>query len=154
MMSEEPENLNEFESHETLSEPSDGPIQDHSEKAEVVEVTSGPEPERVSKDPVSNGGSEKPSDPTGYAHNIRRILDIQLPVTVSFGTTHRNLREVLKLSPGALIELDRSAEDPVVLKINGKPFAWGHVVDVDGYYGVEITEILTQADRIASLGGD
>ena len=88
-----------------------------------------------------------------FSENIRRILDLQLPVTVSFGTAVRPLAEVLKFSPGSLVELDKSASDPVLLKVNNKVFAWGKVVDVDGYYGVEITEIIARADRIASLGG-
>ena len=87
-----------------------------------------------------------------YSVNIQRVLDISLPVTVSFGTAKRTLNEVLKMAPGTLLELDKSAEDPVVLKVNNKVFAWGRVVDVDGYYGVEITDIMTQADRIVSLG--
>ena len=88
-----------------------------------------------------------------YSVNIQRVLDISLPVTINFGSTERSLNEVLKLAPGILLELDKGAEDPVVLKVNNKAFAWGRVVDVDGYYGVEITEIMTQADRIVSLGG-
>jgi len=100
---------------------------------------------------AGNVAGRDPSDDR-YSVNIQRVLDISIPVTVSFGSTSRTLNEILKMAPGTLLELNRSAEDPVVLKANGKPFAWGRVVDVDGYYGVEITEILTQADRIVSLG--
>ena len=89
-----------------------------------------------------------------YSRNIRRILDIQLPVTVSFGSTERPLAEVLKLVPGAVLELDKWADEPVTLKVNRRVMAWGKVVDVDGYYGVEITDIVARADRIASLGGE
>jgi flagellar motor switch protein FliN/FliY len=88
-----------------------------------------------------------------FSENIQRILDLQLPVTVSFGMARKPLAEVLKLAPGSLVELDKSASDPVLLKVNDKVFAWGKVVDVDGYYGVEITEIIARVDRIASLGG-
>lgn len=83
---------------------------------------------------------------------IRRILDIELPVNISFGSTKRPLSEVLKLGPGALLELDRAAEEPVVLKVNNRVFAKGEIVDIDGYYGVQITEISSPAQRIASLG--
>ena len=83
---------------------------------------------------------------------IQRILDIEMPVNVSFGSTRRPLSEVLKLGPGALLELDRVADEPVVLKVNNKIFAKGEIVDVDGYYGVQITEISSAAQRIASLG--
>jgi len=88
-----------------------------------------------------------------FSENIQRILDLQLPITVSFGTARKPLADVLKLAPGSLVELDKSASDPVLLKVNDKVFAWGKVVDVDGYYGVEITEIIARVDRIASLGG-
>ena len=119
----------------------------------VKQVVQEEKPVSTSDNPVSPGngtGSKQANSP--YSVNIKRVLDINLPVTVSFGSTKRSLSEVLKLAPGALLELDKAAEDPVVLKVNDKVFAWGKVVDVDGYYGVEITDIMTQADRIVSLG--
>lgn len=109
------------------------------------EIDSGREERRESEE-ASAGGT--------YQHNLKRILDLQMPVTVSFGCTERPLSEVLKYGPGSLIELDKSADDPVVLKVNNRVLAWGKVVDVDGYYGVEITRIVDRADRIASLGGE
>jgi flagellar motor switch protein FliN len=124
------------------------------ESLAAAEPSAVPEPRSTAEPAIAPGGDERPADQRGYPNNIRRILDMHLPVTVSFGSTNRSLHDVLKLSPGSLIELDKSADDPVVLKINDKPFAWGRVVDVDGYYGVEITEILAPADRIASLGGE
>ncbi len=137
------------------SKPSESPESPESpEFLAAAEPSAVPEPRSTAEPAIARGGDEKPADHRGYPKNIRRILDMHLPVTVSFGSTNRSLHDVLKLSPGSLIELDKSADDPVVLKINDKPFAWGKVVDVDGYYGVEITEILAQADRIASLGGE
>lgn len=100
------------------------------------------------------GLRRKPPENEAYQRNLQRILDLQLPITVSFGTAQRPLSEVLKYGPGSLIELDKSADDPVVLKVNNRILAWGRVVDVDGYYGVEITRIVDRADRIASLGGE
>ncbi len=107
---------------------------------------------------ASGGGAESREDDARASHqefseNIQRILDLQLPITVSFGTARKPLAEVLKLAPGSLVELDKTASDPVLLRVNDKVFAWGKVVDVDGYYGVEITEIIARVDRIASLGG-
>jgi flagellar motor switch protein FliN/FliY len=92
------------------------------------------------------------SDDPFSEERIQRILDIELPVNISFGSAKRPLSEVLKLGPGALLELDRVAEEPVVLKVNDRVFAKGEIVDVDGYYGVQITEISSPAQRIASLG--
>ncbi len=94
----------------------------------------------------------KADETTDWAPNIQRILDIELPVTVSFGSTNRSLREILKFAPGTLLELNRAAEEPVLLKVNNKIVAKGEVVVVDGYYGIRIKEIDTAAERIASLG--
>ena len=101
----------------------------------------------------ADAGSNQKDPNAEMSGNIKRILDIQLPVTVSFGSASRPLEEVLRMTPGSLIELETTAEEPVVLRVNNRAFAWGKVVDVDGYYGVEITEIVGQADRIATLGG-
>ena len=125
------------------------------DEADSVDAIGEADPETPVQPAVQEEKNQGRGDFTaGFSGNIKRILDIQLPVTVSFGSTSRPLAEVLKMSPGSLIELETTAEEPVVLKVNDKPFAWGRVVDVDGYYGVEITEIVGQADRIATLGGN
>jgi len=84
--------------------------------------------------------------------NIQRILDIELPLKVTFGATRRPLREVLQLAPGSRLELNNRAYEPVIVSVNNKVFGRGEVVVVDGHYGVRIQEIATAADRIASLG--
>ena len=106
-----------------------------------------------SREASGSRSDQSPKVRDEFSENIQRILDLQLPITVSFGSARKPLAEVLKLAPGSLVELDKSANDPVLLKVNNKVFAWGKVVDVDGYYGVEITEIIARVDRIATLGG-
>ncbi len=86
--------------------------------------------------------------------NIQRILDIELPLTVSFGSAKWSLKDILQLAPGTVLELDRTADDPVVLKVNNKVFARGEVVVVDGFYGIKIQQIDSPEDRIHSLGGE
>ncbi|HSR50114.1 MAG TPA: FliM/FliN family flagellar motor switch protein [Acidobacteriota bacterium] len=88
-----------------------------------------------------------------HSENIQRILDIELPITVSFGSTTWPLKDILEMTSGSVLELDRAADDPVVLRINERPFAHGEVVVVDGYYGIKILQIDSPEDRIHSLGG-
>lgn len=95
-----------------------------------------------------------PNQAQGGRDNMQRILDIELPLTVSFGSAKWSLKEILQLAPGAVLELDRSADDPVVLKVNNKVFARGEVVVVDGFYGIKIQQIDSPEDRIHSLGGE
>ncbi len=84
--------------------------------------------------------------------NIDLLLDVELPVSVSFGTSEMQLKDVLKLGAGSVIELNKSVNDPVTIIVNHKPIAKGEVVMVDGNYGVRILEVESTADRIRSLG--
>jgi flagellar motor switch protein FliN len=84
--------------------------------------------------------------------NIDLLLDVELPVSVSFGHTEMQLKDILKLGAGSVIELDKSVNDPVTIIVNRKPIARGEVVMVDGNYGVRILEVESTADRIRSLG--
>ncbi|MBN2244022.1 MAG: flagellar motor switch protein FliN [Acidobacteria bacterium] len=84
--------------------------------------------------------------------NIDLLLDLELPVRVSFGQTEMLLRDVIKLGTGSIIELNKSVNDPVTVIVNNKPIAKGEVVMVDGNYGVRILDVQSTADRIRSLG--
>ncbi len=84
--------------------------------------------------------------------NIDLLLDVELPIVVSFGETAMPLRDVLKLGVGSVIELNKTVNDPVTLIVNQKPIATGEVVMVEGNYGVRILEVESTADRIRSLG--
>jgi flagellar motor switch protein FliN/FliY len=76
------------------------------------------------------------------------LLDVEMPVSVSFGRATLTLREALKLITGSLIELDRGLNDPVELLVNNCVIARGEVVVVEGNYGVRITEIISQKERL------
>jgi flagellar motor switch protein FliN len=86
------------------------------------------------------------------AWNIELLLDVELPISVSFGHSEMTLKDVLKLGAGSVIELDKSVNDPVSIIVNHKPIAKGEVVMVDGNYGVRVLEVESTADRIRSLG--
>jgi flagellar motor switch protein FliN/FliY len=83
--------------------------------------------------------------------NLEMLLDVDLELSVSFGKTTLVLQEVLKLSSGSIVELNRSASDPVELLVNDSVVARGEVVVVDGNYGVRITEVVSPRERIRSL---
>lgn len=76
------------------------------------------------------------------------LLDVELPICVSFGRAALKLQDAIKLITGSLIELDRGLSDPVDLLVNNCVIARGEVVVVDGNYGVRITEIVSQKERL------
>lgn len=79
---------------------------------------------------------------------LGRVIDVPLNVTLRFGERRMRLREVLDLSAGALVELDRQVEDPVDLILDERVIARGEVVIVDGNYGLRVTEIVEHAGVI------
>lgn len=83
--------------------------------------------------------------------NIDLILDVPLNISVVLGRTKKNVKDILNLSTGSLIELDKLAEEPVEILVNGKKIAYGEVVVVDENFGVRITSIVSDVDRIKSL---
>lgn len=102
--------------------------------------------------PPSSGTPEQSQSGSQANWNIDLLLDVELPIVVSFGETTMPLREVLKLGVGSVIELDKTVNDPVTLIVNQKPIATGEVVMVEGNYGVRILEVESTAERIRSLG--
>lgn len=83
--------------------------------------------------------------------NINLILDVPLQVTVELGRTKKTIREILDLSTGSIVELDKLAGEPVEIQINGHYLAKGEVVVIDENFGVRITEIASPAERAAHL---
>jgi len=83
--------------------------------------------------------------------NLRVLLEVELPVKISFGRTHLPLKEVLQLGIGSVVELERSVTDPVELIINNCVIARGEVVVVEGNYGVRIQQIISPEERLRIL---
>lgn len=96
----------------------------------------------VALDDLAPGGVGDGETFSGAARDLRLLADVRVEVTVELGRTRLLLRDLLRLSPGAVLELDRGAADGVDVLVNGTPIARGEVFVVDGDFGVRITEIL------------
>jgi flagellar motor switch protein FliN len=73
--------------------------------------------------------------------NLNLVMDVELNVTLRFGQRHLTLREMLELTTGSVVELDRQVEEPVELLLEGKVIARGEAVVIDGNYGLRVTEV-------------
>ncbi|MCM3356922.1 flagellar motor switch phosphatase FliY [Psychrobacillus sp. MER TA 171] len=85
------------------------------------------------------------------SRNLNLLLDIPLQVTVELGRTRRTVKEILELTSGSILELDKLAGEPVDILVNNRHIAKGEVVVIDENFGVRITDILSQAERINNL---
>ena len=127
-------------------------------------ATQAPAPAQVA--PGGNGGPaplpanvrpahlpELTASPTGQpGYNIDLLLGVTLQVAVEIGRTTLPIRDVLALTPGSIIELDKLAGEKVDILINGRPIAQGEVVVVDENFGVRITDVVARQQRLSPSG--
>lgn len=84
-------------------------------------------------------------------NNLNLLMDIPLKVTVELGRTQKQIKDILEMSQGSIIELDKLAGEPVDILVNHKLVAKGEVVVIDENFGVRVTDIVSQWDRIQKL---
>ncbi|GGE46449.1 flagellar motor switch phosphatase FliY [Pullulanibacillus camelliae] len=144
--------VNEASSQQAQSQGTSG---GHTESVRAASHTGNENANRM-KQPAANVQSAafREFDTAQEEHSSRNIdllLDVPLNVTVELGRTKKRIREILELGPGSVIELDKLAGEPVDVLINEKPIAKGEVVVIDENFGVRITEIINQRDRLQKL---
>jgi flagellar motor switch protein FliN len=94
-----------------------------------------------------------PASAVATNQNIELLMGVHLEVTVEIGRTRLAIRDVLSLSPGSIVELDKLAGEKVDVLVNGQPIAQGEVVVVDENFGVRITDVVSRQRRILSADG-
>ncbi|MGE7903679.1 flagellar motor switch phosphatase FliY [Peribacillus sp. NPDC094092] len=83
--------------------------------------------------------------------NLSMLMDIPLQVTVELGRTKRSVKDILELSSGSIIELDKLAGEPVDILVNSRLIAKGEVVVIDENFGVRVTDIMSQSERLNKI---
>jgi flagellar motor switch protein FliN len=87
----------------------------------------------------------------GLDRNLDLILDIPLKVTVELGRTKMVVNELLNLGQGSVIELSKLAGEPLEVLVNNKLVARGEAVVVNEKFGVRLTDIISQTERVEQL---
>ncbi len=82
-----------------------------------------------------NATADKPA-------NLNLVLDVPVSLTIELGSCQLPMKEVLQLNIGSVVQLDKQADAPVELSINGKLIAHGEVVVIEDRFGVKITEVI------------
>ena len=87
----------------------------------------------------------------GEQGNIGLLMDVYMEMTVELGRTRKRIKDILGIGEGTIIELDKLAGEPVDILVNHKLIAKGEVVVIDENFGVRVTEIVSQIDRMNEL---
>lgn len=138
----------DFGSMQTSSQPSEQPYYEQPAQQQIPQRQQQP-PVHVQQARFAN--FESPSLNQGESNNLNMLLDIPLQVTVELGRTKRSVKEILEMSSGSIIELDKLAGEPVDILVNNRHIAKGEVVVIDENFGVRITDILSQTERLNNL---
>jgi flagellar motor switch protein FliN len=98
---------------------------------------------------------EKSAKSTGIevvkSNPIDLLLDVELPVSVSFGRAQLALKDVIKLTTGSIVELNRAVSEPVDVIVNNCVIARGEVVVVEGNFGIRIRQVISRQERLRTI---
>ncbi len=83
--------------------------------------------------------------------NMDVILDIPVTISMEIGRTMINIRQLLQLNQGSVVELDRLAGEPMDVLVNGTLIAHGEVVVVNDKFGIRLTDVISPAERVKKL---
>lgn len=107
--------------------------------------------ESVAPSQPSTSFSSSATPPPMPQEGLDLLMDIPLEISVELGRVKMQVREVVDLGAGSIVEIDKAAGEPVDVLVNGRLVARGEVVVIEDNFGVRITEILSQQDRLSRL---
>ena len=109
---------------------------------QAIEETTAAELVELSDDSGSVGSDKE---------NLDAILDIPVTISMEVGRSHISIRNLLQLNQGSVVELDRIAGEPLDVMVNGTLIAHGEVVVVNDKFGIRLTDVISQTERIKKL---
>ncbi len=133
------------DSNETAPEGHDQSVDEQSLDVAAGPQDDGPAPasaEFQNLEPDINQASEV---------NLDAILDVPVTIAMEIGRTRINIRNLLQLNQGSVVELDRLAGEPMDVLVNGTLIAQGEVVVVNDKFGIRLTDVISPEDRVKRL---
>ncbi len=117
------------------------------DKAVLSDLAAVPAPEQaiLQKTPAA------PAPVRENSKTLDLLLDVELPVSVSFGRAQLPLKDVIKLTTGCIVQLNRTISEPVEVIVNNCVIARGEVVVVEGNFGVRIQQVVSREERLRTL---
>ncbi|QUI70416.1 MULTISPECIES: flagellar motor switch protein FliN [Pseudoalteromonas] len=116
--------------------------------AEAESAEGGSEPEVAELDELKDSAPALSSD---EKRKLDTILDIPVTISMEVGRSKINIRNLLQLNQGSVVELDRVAGEPLDVLVNGTLIAHGEVVVVNDKFGIRLTDVISQVERIKKL---
>jgi len=133
-------------------------LQEQQQAARKLSDTRAAPPPAAQAEPVSYEDLEdnthyeayQPTNKSGEV-NLDLLLDIPVMIAMEIGRTKINIRNLLQLTQGSVIELDRLAGEPMDVMVNGTLIAHGEVVVVNEKFGIRLTDVISPSERVKKL---
>ena len=93
----------------------------------------------------------RPSSVAGEEVNLDVILDVPVTISMEIGRTQINIRNLLQLNQGSVVELERFAGEPLDVLVNGTLIAHGEVVVINDKFGIRLTDVISPSERVKRL---
>ncbi len=137
---------------ETKNEAADAATEvTEAESEEVVDETSGPPKKTYQKAEFQNLSAASGA-PLGDKNNLDLILDVPVVISMELGRTSIPIRNLMQLTQGSVVELNRLAGEPMDVLVNGTLIAHGEVVVVNEKFGIRLTDVVSPVERVKKLG--
>ena len=117
----------------------------------VASLSAAPVQAAAESPPQERAQTAGPARNDGAPGSMDLLLDVELPVSVSFGRAQLMLKDVIKLTTGSIVELNRALSEPVEVIVNNCVIARGEVVVVEGNYGIRIKQVISRQERLRTL---
>ena len=117
------------------------------ESIETVDDVKAAEFEEIDSQVESKKSSASSTDEL----NLDVILDVPVTLSMEIGRTQINIRNLLQLNQGSVVELDRFAGEPLDVLVNGTLIAHGEVVVINDKFGIRLTDVISLSERVKRL---
>ena len=143
-MSEEGEGLDDWEA--AMQEQAEAEGGDAEEAVDPDALIAEAEAQAAGLDELTEGPVAGDED-----KKLETILDIPVTISMEVGRTNISIRNLLQLNQGSVVELDRVAGEPLDVLVNGTLIAHGEVVVINDKFGIRLTDVISQVERIKKL---
>ncbi len=125
---------------------------DHMEPGDTGKTLNPEETAELLEETATEAAGRAPDEQADLPRDLEFLFDVPLQVSVEVGRARILIKDLLQMGEGYVVELDKLAGEPLDLYVNSRLIARGEAVKVGDKFGLKLTEVVSQSDRIEKLG--
>jgi flagellar motor switch protein FliN/FliY len=138
-------------STEDENEPQEGTTPDEGNSSSKSEMNDTKDSASIIEEAVSGQVEDDLQESNEKSPDLGLILDIPVSLSLELGSTQISIADLLRLNKGSVVELEKEASEPLDVKVNGTLIAYAEVVVINDRYGIRLTDVVSESERIKKL---